>query len=184
MKKIYTITIPPTTGKELICNATGFTYIDSDFKNWGLDKEEQPKEEMKFDVMQLTEDMTFKQMFTNFEKMVMTQEQILACEKQNTESITNFYLIQKNDGEYYVVHAYNPASGRGVGVHRFDSCHVWLAVGTYRLVVPQHVPETLGTSDTQTLVPFVPHAPTMQVVKKYCKCEQCVEFYNQWKDSE
>lgn len=171
MNHIQRITIPATDGKALICNVEGFEYIDLDFKNWGLDKVEKATTEMKFDILEITENMTFAQMFPNPEKVVMTQAQVLECEKQNTESYTQLYIIRESAGRYYVV----SASKGEVRVHLIESNTMWGIQRSRRIVIPDKQPEILTS--------FIPHAPKIEMVKKYCKCEQCIEFIKEWNES-
>jgi len=156
------IQIPKTTGKETIANSKLFYYIDSDFKNYGADElgEKQPATDLA--VCELTEDMTFKQMFTKPDEMALTQSQILEFIEDNKDKLrqdgySTFFLF-KSKGNFFVAGVGVRSVGLSVRVYRFENDGVWGAAGRHRMVVPQLTLKYL--SDTETLEPLVPTAIT------------------------
>lgn len=158
MKTLKTVKLKPQKSRTIIEATDVFpAYIDSDFKNWGLERQASPVTiEQDFDVKELTEDMTFAQMF-NTKTDVMTQEQIVAfCEQYPNElhpdGYATFFLI-KDNGNYYVVNADYLPERREVRVCRLGNVSVWHASDRYRLVVP-HGTSTLS-NDPISLSPSV-----------------------------
>ena len=134
-------------GKAYISDAkkTFKSYIDGDFKNWGLNQSGPATAETLLDVSEMTSDGTFVQIFTgitpDLEKLVMTQAQIIRfCEKHPTwlrqEGYATFFLTKVN-GEYFVVHVGVFSGGLDVGVDRLESDGVWRGGDRHRVVSPQ-----------------------------------------------
>lgn len=137
-------------GKAYISDAKEIfkSFIDSDFKNWGLNQSGPATAETLLDVSEMTSDGTFIQIFTgissDLEKLVMTQAQIIRfCEKHPTwlrqEGYATFFLTKVN-GEYFVVRVYVYSDGLLVRVFRLESGHVWFGECPLRVVVPQLIP--------------------------------------------
>lgn len=161
MKTLHTITLEKTTGKKTIANAINvFTsYIDSDFKNWGTDKKGEKTKEMNLAVCELTENMTFAQMFPKPEEMSLSQEQIVDfCvnhkDKLRQDGYATFFLF-KVDSEFFVAIVHVLSDGLNVHVRRLSLGHVWIAECRYRLVFPQltleNLDQTLSPSESLTL---------------------------------
>lgn len=162
MKKLYTLTLAKTTGKQTIARAEEvFTaYIDNDFNNWNTDKTERKKPEIPCEVYELTENMTFAQMFTQPEKMVLTQSQIIEfCtnhkDKLSQDSRYTFFLFKVGE-EFFVAFVLVLPDGLYVDVRRFSHDYVWFVENGFRFVLPQMIsnpfePLTLSHSDTVTL---------------------------------
>lgn len=137
-------------GKAYISDAkkTFKSFIDSDFKNWGLNQSGLATAETLLDVSEMTGDGTFVQIFTgitsDLDKIVMTQAQIIRfCEKHPTwlrqEGYATFFLT-KVGGEYFVVRVSVVADGLGVRVSRLESGGVWNGEYRRRVVSPQLMP--------------------------------------------
>ena len=142
LKHLKTIQLSKTSGKDLISKSSKVfkSYIDSDFTNWGLNKTQSPTEEMNVDVLELAKDSTFKEMFTNPEKQVMTQSQIISFCQNHVQDLRQgyyetFFLIKVN-GKYFVVRVSVDSGGLRVRVGRFEDDYVWLAGYLHHVVVP------------------------------------------------
>lgn len=142
-----TIVIPTCDGTQTIAQAKGtFPYgIDSDFKNWELDKSGGATGETAVQVHELAQNATFAKMFgslgADLNKLCLTQHQIKTfCEQHTswlrTDGYATFFLFK--EGEQFVVaivHVYS--GGLYVRARRFKHDSVWNAGGQYRLVSPQ-----------------------------------------------
>lgn len=137
-------------GKEYIFNAKKIfkSYIDSDFKNLGLNQSDSVTAETLVDVSEIVENATFTQIFTSIttdlDKLVLTQNQIIRfCEKHPTwlrqDGYGTFFLIKENN-EYFVVRVYVHSDSLGVYVLRLESDDVWGGECRRRVVSPQLIP--------------------------------------------
>jgi len=124
------------------------SYIDGDFKNWGLNQSGPATAETLLDVSEMTCDGTFAQIFTgitpDLEKLVMTQAQIIRfCEKYPTwlhqKGYATFFLT-KVDGEYFVAYVVVSSGGLSVHVNHLESDYVWLGEYRHRVVSPRLMP--------------------------------------------
>lgn len=124
------------------------SYIDGDFRNWGLDKRGQATKEVKVDVHEIVADATFSRIFSSInpdlDKVTMTQHQIIRlCEKYPTwlrqEGYGTFFLMKEN-GQYFVVNVYVDPDGLNVYVRHFGSGFVWYGVYRHRVVSPHPAP--------------------------------------------
>lgn len=159
-KKITTIEMPETVGKKVIATASDvFAWIDSDFKDWNTQKNPLTgRHAQNLDVMELTKDSTFAQIFTDPENMRLTQEQIIEFCKNHKEDLSQwctFFLFKANN-EFFVARVDVRGGGLDVDVYRFSHAYVWYAEFRRRFVIPQLTPsplefETLGHSDSLTL---------------------------------
>lgn len=172
MKSLYkNIPIPATDGKELIAGNplfTGsplFSWIDSDFKNWELNKEEDSKAITKFEVLELDKDATFKEIFTQPEKQWMTQSQMLTFIRENKDKLRedrcNTFFLLKKGIDFFVARVSVGSSGLCVGVDRFEDGRVWNADSRPRVVIPQLDSESLILSPLDSL--------TLEQAIKICK---------------
>ncbi len=123
------------------------SYIDGDFKNWGLNQPNTATAETLVDVSEMIKDATFAQVFTgitpDLDKLVLTQAQIIRfCEKHPTwlrqEGYATFFLTKVN-GEYFVVYVFVFSGGLEVLVYRLEDGYVWDAEYRHRVVSPQLV---------------------------------------------
>lgn len=136
-------------GKAYIANAKNIfkSYINPNFKSWGLNKSGPATKEILVDVSEIVEDATFAQIFTDItsdlDKLVLTQAQIIRfCEKHPTwlrqEGYATFFLI-KVGNEYFVVYVIVGSDGLEVYVIRFESDNVLHGEYRHRVVFPQLV---------------------------------------------
>ena len=137
-------------GKAYISDAkkTFKSFINSDFKNWGLNQSSPATAETLLDISEMTSDGTFVQIFTgitpDLEKLVMTQAQIIRfCEKHPTwlrqEGYATFFLTKVGD-EYFVVRVFVYSDGLRVYVDRLENGSVWSGGYRHRVVSPQLIP--------------------------------------------
>lgn len=141
------ITIAPCDGTQILAQAkkTFPSGIDSDFKNWGLDKPGKPTAETAVQVYELEKNATFAKMFgslgNDLDKLCLTQNQIKTfCENHSrflrTDGYGTFFLF-KEDEQFFVASVSVFSSGPYVYVRRFEDDCTWGADGARRVVVPQ-----------------------------------------------
>jgi len=141
------IIIAPCDGKKTLAQTKDVfkSGIDSDFKNWKLDKQGLATEETSVQVYELARDVTFAQMFgslgADLDKLCLTQHQIKAfCEQHSswlrTDGYGTFFLF-KEDEQFFVARVYVNSVGLDVYVDRFGRGLVWDAGCARRVVVPQ-----------------------------------------------
>jgi len=141
------LVLGPTDGKETIAQAgeTFPSYIDSDFKGWGLDVSSTPTKKTKVQVYEMVKDGTFAHLFGSFgenvDRLCLTQAQIKQfCMKHadwlRADGYGTFFLFKVN-GEYFVADVYVLSGGLYVSVYRFSHDDVWHAESQLRIVVPQ-----------------------------------------------
>jgi len=142
-----TITLAPCDGTQTLAQAkkTFLSYLDTNFKNWGLDKQGEPTEETQVQVYEMAKDATFAQMFSSLgndlDKLCLTQHQIKQfCEKHSswlrTDGYATFFLFKVED-QFFVACVGVGSDGLGVYVSRFGYDGVWHAAYAHRVVVPQ-----------------------------------------------
>ncbi len=151
--------IPALKGKRIIHGNKMFSWVDSDFKGYGLDKPEKATKAINASVYEMDKDGTFKDIFTSLslelDSLTMTQDQILSfVEDQKEELIKegwgNFFLLKK-DEEFFVAHVDVRSGGLEVYVDRFSDDNGWPADFRHRIVVPQLALESLETSPLDSL---------------------------------
>lgn len=145
MKPLKTITIPKTSGKMLIKDSKLFSYIDSNFVEYGASEKGEPTEEMNVGVFELTKDGKFSDFLSK--DNLMTQEQILYFIENHKELLSDCYTSFpfKSDDEVFVAFVRVFSSGSlNAGVYRFSHDDVWGAEYRYRFVVPQLKPSELS----------------------------------------
>lgn len=130
---LHTIALPATKGTSTIAQATDvFTsYIDSNFKTWGIDKKGRPTKKVNLQVREMTEDGTFAQIFTDPENMCISQEQIIEFCKNHKEKLSQewytFFLF-KVDEKFFVARVLvDDRYGLYASVHEFSYGLVWHA---------------------------------------------------------
>lgn len=174
MKTLYKdIKIKATEGKKTIARSDLFSYIDSDFENYGTDKIGNPTEEINLAVLEMGKDATLAQIFSDKESMALSQEQILDfCEnhrdKLRQDGYATFFLFKVGE-KFFVAYVYVRDDGRlWVCAGRLDDDDVWRAEHRHRVVVPQHALKNSdsGTLKTSALGHFCPN----------CKAELVVEI--------
>lgn len=111
------------------------SYVDNDFRNWNTNKGDE------LAVCELTEDMTFEQMFKKPDEMVLTQQQIIDFCKNHKEFLrkggrATFFLFKVGE-KFFVASVLVNSDGLSVDVLRFEHGYVWDAGDVLRVVVPQ-----------------------------------------------
>ncbi len=148
-----------------------FSYIDSDFEAWGLNKVSAKADATEFAVLEMEKDGTFKDIFgsisSNLDSMCLTQAQIVEfCKKHKdklrTEWYGNFFLFKVGDEFFVAGVSVGVDGGLSVDADRFSDDYVWYADVGHRIVVPQL---TLGTSE-QTLSPSDTLTNAIKTVKE------------------
>lgn len=123
-----------------------FSYIDSDFSNLNVkDTEGTVKREVPLDIYDLTEDKTFKQMFTDPENQWVTQEEVIDFCKNRKKELSSwftFFLLKSGNG-LFVADVRVCSDGLYVFVRLFEDDYAWLAEYAHRVVVPH-----LGSQST------------------------------------
>lgn len=140
------ITIRACDGKRTIAQANQvFTdYIDSNFKNWDLDKPGKATPAIKAKVYELCQNTRFKQIFkflsSDLDKLCLTQDQIIAFVEdhidclQTKDSHATLFLFKENKS-YFVVSVYSVPSGKlKVYVDKLKAAYVWYAYSRHRVV--------------------------------------------------
>jgi len=141
------VMIEALDGKAIIAKSEKIftSYLDPDFKKWGLDKSGLATKETLVDIHEMVADGNFVQIFTtlssDLDKLVMTQAQIIRfCEKHPTllrqDGDATFFLIKEND-EYFVVRVHVRSDGLDVRVYRLERGNVWDGECRRRVVSPQ-----------------------------------------------
>lgn len=139
--------IDPCDGTELLADANDvFAYIDSDFKNWGVDEKGETTKETPARVYEMTQDGTFAQLFgslnVDVRKLCFTQAQIKGFVKKHrkwlrSDGYATFFFFESHN-ELFVAYVYFYSDGKlEVRVRRFERLLVWSAGDRHRLVVPQ-----------------------------------------------
>lgn len=176
MKKLSTVTVPALKGKKVIASSKGiFTYIDSDFKNWGADKPGTPTKETKLDIFEMDTDATFEQMMSK--DNVLTQEQILYFVENHKDQLkqdgyATFFPFKSGD-DFFVAGVYLDSDGPDVYVDRLSDDCVWYAERRRRVVTPQLTVNpsearalTLGDSSESLLLRIEKIEETLNKIKK------------------
>jgi hypothetical protein len=138
MKKLYSTVIPALNKIESIKDSKLFYHIDPDFENYGIEKNTYFTNIQKVDVLEITKDVAFDQMFDK--KQTLTQSQILYFVKENREKFNDFYstfFLFESSCNFFVAHVSSLSSGKlYVSVHHFEYSGVWHAEYRHRIVVP------------------------------------------------
>jgi hypothetical protein len=135
----------PTDGQDTVAGATDvFSYIDSNFKNWGCDVEGQATEATPLQVYEMVEDSTFQNMFggLDVDSLSLTQAQIRQFVKRYPDWLkkggNGTFFLFKVGREFFVAAVYFFSDGRlGARVRRFSLDRIFLAKKRHRLVVAQ-----------------------------------------------
>lgn len=169
MKKLTTVNIKATKGKEMIHGSKLFFWIDSGFENYGLNVPSEVKAPIRLDVFELDKNLAFKDIFTQPEKMVLTQSQILEFVKTHKEHLrtggySTFFLTKVGDN-FFVVLVYLDSGGKlKVFVDHFSGDDVWRGQGLRRVVVPQLTLSESSSESSDTLTSL-----TLESAIKICK---------------
>jgi len=147
LSKGESIVIDACDGSETITDAKEVfkSYIDSNFKNWGINKPGKATEETAVAVHEMVKDATFAQIFgslgTDLDKLCLTQHQIKNfCKKHSNwlraGGYATFFLFKAED-QFFVAYVSVDSGGLDVRVSRLERGPVWLAKYAHRVVVPQ-----------------------------------------------
>lgn len=147
MKILYTNLKLPACSASTIARADDiFSYIDSDFENYGTDKKSPKTKETEVAVLEMDKDGTLADIFGSISKdtgsMVMTQAQIIEFvkthkDKLRTDYYSSFFLF-KVGNEFFVARVDLLVDGSlSAGVGHFSRGGVWYAEYRPRVVVPQ-----------------------------------------------
>jgi hypothetical protein len=134
-------------GTQTIAKSTDvFSYIDPNFKGYGVNEKSAATKETPIEVYELTKDATFANIYGStgreMDTMCVTQHQILnfIAKHRNwlrTEGYGTFFLFKMN-GEFFVaVVGFDGVGSLLVGVRRFGYVDVWGGSGRHRFVIPQ-----------------------------------------------
>lgn len=134
-------------GTETLANTSNvFAYIDSDFKNWGVDEKGPATEETPVAVYEMCGDATFARMFGELsldtKKLCLTQHQIMNFVEKlpswlRKDGYGTFFLFESK-GSFFVAHVSSYSGGRlSVHICQLGCSSVWLAGARHRVVVPQ-----------------------------------------------
>lgn len=144
-----TAVIPATTGEMNIAsqNELFTSYIDPNFKNWGLSVKGEARPETKVESLALAKDGTFKEFFTSFDdldKLVLTDDQIIWVVKNRPDLLrqsgsANFFLKKKGK-EFFAADVRRRSDGLKVDLHNLSDDSFWRVEFGHRLVVPQLLP--------------------------------------------
>jgi hypothetical protein len=121
------------------------SYIDGDFKNWGLNWPSPVTTETLVDVSEMVNNGTFIQIFNeitnNLDKIVMTQAQIIRFwEKYPSwlrEDGCSTFFLTKVKAKYFVVRVRVSSHGMAVFVNWLKNDSIWKGNGRHRVVSPQ-----------------------------------------------
>ena len=144
------VKIAATKGTETLAIANDvFSHIDSNFKDWGCDKVEQPTKEVGAEVYEQIEDAVYQKIFGSFsqnlDRLCLTTPQIKSFVVNNAkdyllgvEGWTYFRFLFKAGNEFYIADARVPSDGeQSVRVRRFLYDGICHAEHRHRIVVPQ-----------------------------------------------
>jgi len=148
------IIIPELSGNRTIYGSKEvfFSYVDKDFKNWGLNKKSKSTPETEVKTYEMVKDATFKEMFISLsddlDSLCLTQSQIIDfCEKHFSHlrqgGYATFFLTKKNfekpatKDNLFVADVGVYSGGLCVLVFHFDLAYVWDADYRLRVVVPK-----------------------------------------------
>lgn len=164
-----------------------FTYIDSDFENWGVDDGIKTTG-VKLKAIKQDKDFVFKDVF-NTETDCVSQSDIIDWINENQEDIKKvdtwksyFFLLKNSNEKFFVASMYVYSDG-SVYVHVYDlpPDDEWRASSGHRIVVPATSPTVLSNSklNTQTLNPLVG-----KILEKHGKeIEQAILEYGEEKEA-
>lgn len=147
LRHLEMVNLAPTKGEVTIAEAKDVFrgYIDSDFKNWGINIPCEDTEETVTDVYEMYRDGNFETLFGSLlgdpHKLCLTQGQIkeFCCSHRDSlrqEGYSTFFLFEVKGG-LFVASVFVDGGRLGADVCRFDYDGVWSAGFRHRLVVKQ-----------------------------------------------
>jgi hypothetical protein len=141
MKKLFTVKCPTLKGTKVIKDSDLFSWIDSDFENYGASEPGKETKKMELCVLEMDKNATFKGIFTNPDKMALNQEQILWFirkhrDKLRDEGYGTFFLF-KSKGKFFVARVRFYSGGAlEVNVYGLGYDDLWGAECRHRVVTP------------------------------------------------
>jgi len=156
MKHLKTTTIPKTQDKIILNQTDLFNYIEPDYKNFKLTEVSPKTKKIKVDVLELDKNSTFQEIFTDPEKMCLTQAQIIKFVEINKDDFINsYFFLFKNKDDFFVSSICDYSNKLSVYFYQFEFDYVWLAWTQHRFVMPQLSPNPLETKlDSLTVCPY------------------------------
>ncbi len=140
------LVIKATTGKRFLANAksTFKSYVDSNFKNWKLDRTSHATPDMPVNVYEIVADETFIQIFellsNDLDKLCFTQDQIeefcLTHHDQLVDDGYSTFFLFKENKHFFVACVSIPSDGPDVFVYGLEDDFL-LGDGPHQLVVPK-----------------------------------------------
>lgn len=144
MKQIDKIRLAASKGKETIARADDVfeAYIDPDFEEWETDKKGAEAEEQDIAVCEMTKDGTFAQIFSDPERMAMTQGQIVQFCRNHKDMLRKdgcaTLFLFKSGADFFVAYVrFDVRERLGAFAYRFSVGDVWSAERRCRFVIPQ-----------------------------------------------
>ncbi len=140
------IVIPATLGTEQIVDAkqTFPDGISSDFKNWGLDKDEKQTEATPVEVFELIKDGDYPKIFggfsQNLDRLCLTRAQIRTFAENHRTWLRDgcgTFFLSKEDHEFFVVRV-RVCGGLDAAVRRLSGAYVSNAERGHRFVLPRN----------------------------------------------
>ncbi|MCL5733587.1 MAG: hypothetical protein M1334_02925 [Patescibacteria group bacterium] len=135
------IVIAPTSG-EIITKANGVfdDCIDFDFRNW-IDEAGKSTPETPVQVYEMTQDATLAQIFSDPDKMTLTQGQIIYFAEKHRRWLRQdgretFFLF-RSYGKFFVANVYVCGGKLCVRISWPDHDNVWHAEYRHRVIIPQ-----------------------------------------------
>lgn len=160
---VTNLKLPKLSGKETLADSKAFSYIDSDFKNWGLNQKGKATKPLSVEVREMTADATLQELFTSInpdlEMLVLSQAQILKFIELYRNFLreagyATFFLFKENN-EFFVAFVSVHESELEADVYRLEYDDVCYGGLRHRVVVPQQNLESLSselsTLDTSSL---------------------------------
>lgn len=140
------IVISPVDGRGLLSEAKDiFSYIDSDFRNYGADERGGATGATPVQVYEMSKDATFAQLFgslsSDLDGLCLTQAQIIEFVKAHRRWLRNdgygtFFLFKSKNSCFVAYVGVDSGGTLKVNVYQFESSRVWNAEDRHRVVVP------------------------------------------------
>jgi hypothetical protein len=142
------IKLPPCS-KDTIAGADDvFSYIDSDFEEWGIDKKSPKTKEMNVAIFEVDRNGTFMDIFSsippNLDNLVLTQAQIIEFCKHHKDQLRKdgrytFFLFKVGEEFFVAGVRFGDVGQLSVLVYRPSSNRVWYAGYGPRIVIPMMI---------------------------------------------
>lgn len=136
--KLETIQLKKIDDKTIAGATDVFTYIDPDFKKYTRLQDTTLSDTAA--VFEMERDATFAQIFTEPEKMYLSQEQIIEFCRNHKDKLQKYsytFFLFKYNGNFFVADVYVYSDGLYVNVRPLSYDFVWLAEYRHRFVLLQ-----------------------------------------------